>query len=226
MARYLGPKCKLSRREGTDLVLKSGVRDHKSKCKADKLPGQHGATKPRLGDYGIQLREKQKIKRLYGLLEKQFHGYYAKAAAQKGATGENLMVFLERRLDNVVYRLGFASTIPAARQIVNHGHILVNDRLVNIPSFICQKGDVISVREKVPSKKLIEENFKTQQQKRTLIQRRMKRVNLTKTRFNSLLPSHLDIDQETLVGKIVSSVKRKDVLVRINELKVVEYYSR
>lgn len=148
MARYLGPKCKLSRREGTDLFLKSGVRDHKSKCKADKLPGQHGANKPRLNDYGVQLREKQKIKRLYGLLEKQFHSYYIKAAAQKGATGENLMVLLERRLDNVVYRLGFASTRAEARQLVSHRGVMVNEQIVNIPSFLCSPGDIIALRAK------------------------------------------------------------------------------
>lgn len=148
MARYLGPKCKLSRREGTDLFNKSGVRDHKSKCKADKLPGQHGANKPRLSDYGVQLREKQKIKRLYGLLEKQFHSYFVKAAAQKGATGENLMVLLERRLDNVVYRLGFASTRAEARQLVSHRGVMVNEQIVNIPSFLCTPGDVITLRAK------------------------------------------------------------------------------
>ncbi|MBA4697675.1 MAG: 30S ribosomal protein S4 [Legionella sp.] len=148
MARYLGPKCKLSRREGTDLFLKSGVRDHKSKCKAEKLPGQHGANKPRLSDYGIQLREKQKIRRLYGILERQFHNYYKKATAQKGATGENLMVLLERRLDNVVYRMGFASTRAEARQLVTHKSILVNDEVVNIPSYLVKAGDTISVRQK------------------------------------------------------------------------------
>lgn len=148
MARYLGPKCKLSRREGTDLFLKSGVRDHKSKCKADKLPGQHGANKPRLSDYGVQLREKQKIKRLYGLLEKQFHSYYAKAATQKGATGENLMVLLERRLDNVVYRLGFATTRAEARQLVSHRGVMVNEQIVNIPSFLCSPGDIIALRSR------------------------------------------------------------------------------
>lgn len=148
MARYLGPKCKLSRREGTDLFLKSGVRDHKSKCKAEKLPGQHGANKPRLSDYGVQHREKQKIKRLYGLLEKQFHSYYAKAASQKGATGENLMVFLERRLDNVVYRLGFATTRAEARQLVSHRGVMVNEQIVNIPSFLCSPGDIVALRSR------------------------------------------------------------------------------
>ena len=151
MARYLGPKCKLSRREGCDLLLKSGVRDHKSKCKSEKLPGQHGDKKPRLNGYGIQLREKQKIRRLYGVLEKQFRNYYKMAARQKGSTGENLMSLLERRLDNVVYRMGFASTRAEARQLVAHKAILVNDKIVNVPSFLVNPGDVLSVRQKAKS---------------------------------------------------------------------------
>ena len=151
MARYLGPKCKLSRREGCDLLLKSGVRDHKSKCKSEKLPGQHGDKKPRLNGYGIQLREKQKIRRLYGVLEKQFRGYYKMAARMKGATGENLMSLLERRLDNVVYRMGFASTRAEARQLVTHKAILINDKVVNVPSFLVSPGDVITVRQKAKS---------------------------------------------------------------------------
>ena len=148
MARYLGPKCKLSRREGCDLLLKSGVRDHKSKCKSEKLPGQHGDKKPRLNGYGIQLREKQKIRRFYGVLEKQFRNYYKMAARQKGSTGENLMALLERRLDNVVYRMGFASTRAEARQLVTHKAILVNDKIVNVPSFLVNPGDTVSVRQK------------------------------------------------------------------------------
>ncbi|MCL9683203.1 30S ribosomal protein S4 [Legionella maioricensis] len=151
MARYLGPKCKLSRREGCDLLLKSGVRDHKSKCKSEKLPGQHGDKKPRLNGYGIQLREKQKIRRLYGVLEKQFRNYYKMAARQKGSTGENLMALLERRLDNVVYRMGFASTRAEARQLVTHKAILVNDKIVNVPSFLVNPGDTVSVRQKAKS---------------------------------------------------------------------------
>ncbi len=151
MARYLGPKCKLSRREGTDLLLKSGVRDHKSKCKSEKQPGQHGDKRPRLSDYGVQLREKQKIRRFYGVLEKQFSNYYKMAAKQKGSTGENLMGLLERRLDNVVYRMGFASTRSEARQLVAHKAILVNDKIVNIASFLVKSGDVISVRQKAKS---------------------------------------------------------------------------
>lgn len=151
MARYLGPKCKLSRREGCDLFLKSGVRDHKSKCKSEKLPGQHGDKKPRLNGYGIQLREKQKIRRLYGVLEKQFRNYYKMAARQKGSTGENLMSLLERRLDNVVYRMGFASTRAEARQLVTHKAILINDKIVNVPSCLVNPGDIISIRQKAKS---------------------------------------------------------------------------
>ncbi|KTC65229.1 30S ribosomal protein S4 [Legionella adelaidensis] len=147
MARYLGPKCKLSRREGTDLLLKSGVRDHKSKCKAEKQPGQHDK-RPRLSDYGIQLREKQKIRRLYGVLEKQFRNYYKKASKQKGSTGENLIALLERRLDNVVYRMGFASTRAEARQLVAHKAIMVNETVVNIPSYLVSAGDIIAIRQK------------------------------------------------------------------------------
>lgn len=148
MARYLGAKCKLSRREETDLFLKSGFRPIKSKCKFEKRPGQHGANRSRLSDYGVQLREKQKIKRLYGVLETQFHNYYKKATSQKGSTGENLVILLERRLDNVVYRMGFASTRAEARQLVSHKAILVNDQVVNIPSYLVKPGDVVSIRQK------------------------------------------------------------------------------
>jgi len=129
-------------------------------------------------------------------------------------------------LDCIIYRLGFASTIPAARQIVNHGHVLVNGKLVDIASFLCSPNDIITIKDKEQSKKLLTGNFNVQQQKRTLIKRRMKRINLTKSRFHSLLPKHLEINTETLVAKIISPVKRKDVLVKINELRVVEYYSR
>lgn len=155
MARYLGPKCKLSRREGMDLYLKSGVRDHKSKCKAEKQPGQHGDKKARLGDYAVRLREKQKIKRYYGLLEKQFHNYYLKASQQKGATGDNLMTLLERRVDNVVYRMGFASTRAEARQLISHKAIMINDKVVNIPSYQVNQGDVITIRSKAQSQSRI-----------------------------------------------------------------------
>lgn len=145
---YRGPKCRLSRREGTDLFLKSGVRDFKSKCRSEKQPGQHADKRPRLSDYGVQLREKQKIKRLYGVSEKQFRNYYQKAAARKGSTGENLVAFLERRLNNVVYRMGFASTRAEARQLVSHKAILVNDEVVNITSYLVKPGDVVSIRQR------------------------------------------------------------------------------
>lgn len=151
MARYIGPRCKLSRREGGDLFLKSGVRDYNTKCRSEKLPGQHGDKKPRLSNYGLQLREKQKLRRIYGILEKQFHGYYVLAAKRKGSTGENLISLLESRLDNVVYRMGFASTRAEARQLVVHKGILVNDKVLNIPSFIVSPGDVIAVRQKAKS---------------------------------------------------------------------------
>lgn len=148
MARYLGPKCKLSRREGSDLLLKSGVRDHKTKCKSEKQPGQHSDKRPRLSGYGEQLRQKQKMKRIYGVLEKQFRNYYKLAASKKGATGENLMALLECRLDNVVYRMGFASTRAEARQLVAHKAILVNERVVNIASYLVSPGDIIAIRQK------------------------------------------------------------------------------
>jgi len=160
------------------------------------------------------------------LTEKQLISYYKEAKRRQGSTGTLLLELIEARLDCVVYRLGFASTIPAARQIVNHGHILVNNKPINIASFICQSGDIITIKEKENSKKLISENFVTQQQKRKLIQRRMKRVNLTKSRFHSLLPKHLEVNSDTLVGKFLSPVKRKDVLIRVKELKIVEYYSK
>lgn len=156
MARYLGPKCKLSRREGEDLLLKSGVRSAKSKYKSEKLPGQHGDKKPRISVYGSQLRAKQKLKRIYGVLEKQFRGYYKNAARKKGGTGENLLKQLESRLDNVVYRMGFASTRAEARQLVSHKSILVNGKVVNIASFMVSPGTIISVRERARSQERIQ----------------------------------------------------------------------
>ena len=148
MARYIGPKCKLSRREGTDLFLKSGVRALDSKCKAETVPGVHGARRGRLSDYGLQLREKQKVRRIYGVLEKQFRGYYKEAARRKGATGENLLQLLESRLDNVVFRMGYGSTRAEARQIVSHRSITVNGEVVNVASYQVAAGDVVAVREK------------------------------------------------------------------------------
>jgi len=228
MARYTGPRIRIIRRLGLLPGLTRKITKNRT-----KTPGQHGKiifTKTKRSslsdDYRERLLEKQKIRFNYGLTEKQLISYYKEAKRRKGSTGTLLLELIEARLDCVVYRLGFASTIPAARQIVNHGHILVNNKLINIPSFICQSGDIITIKEKENSKKLISENFVTQQQKRKLIQRRMKRVNLTKSRFHSLLPKHLEVDSDTLVGKFLSPVKRKDVLIRVKELKIVEYYSK
>jgi len=148
MARYIGPKCKLSRREGTDLFLKSGARALESKCNIESAPGQHGARRGRLSDYGLQLREKQKVRRIYGVLERQFSSYYKEAARRKGATGENLLQLLECRLDNVVYRMGFGATRAESRQLVSHKSITVNGKTLNIPSYQVQAGDVVAVREK------------------------------------------------------------------------------
>lgn len=147
MARYIGPTCKLSRREGTDLFLKSGVRSLDSKCRAG-APGQHGQRRGRLSDYGVQLREKQKVRRTYGVLEKQFRNYYREAARLKGATGANLLTLLERRLDNVVYRMGFGATRAESRQLVSHNAVLVNGGKVNIASYQVKAGDEVGIREK------------------------------------------------------------------------------
>ncbi|MDP3560818.1 MAG: 30S ribosomal protein S4 [Legionellaceae bacterium] len=201
MARYLGPKCKLSRREGTDLLLKSGVRDHKSKCKSEKLPGQHGDKKPRLSGYGVQLREKQKIRRFYGVLEKQFSLYYKRAARQKGATGENLMTFLERRLDNVVYRMGFASTRAEARQLVAHKAILINDKVVNIPSYLVEAGDVVSVRQKAKSQGRIQAAIALSEQRVTCDW-----INVDAGNFNGTftrLPTLADLSAEFNINLVV-----------------------
>lgn len=147
MARYLGPRCKLSRREKMDLSLTSGVRSLDTKCKLDTAPGQHGARRGRETEHGVQLREKQKVRRIYGILERQFKTYFKKATRLKGSTGENLLKLLERRLDNVVYRMGFGSTRAEARQLVSHRCILVNGKVVNIPSYLLSPGDVVSIRE-------------------------------------------------------------------------------
>ena len=163
MARYLGPKCKLSRREGRDLLLKSGIRAHDSKCKAETVPGQHGRSRrPRISDYGVQLREKQKVRRIYGVMEKQFKTYYKHAARMKGVTGDNLLQILESRLDNVVYRMGFATTRAEARQLVAHKSILVNGIKINIPSYQLNAGDEIAIAPKAQAQARIKysiENF-------------------------------------------------------------------
>ena len=206
MAKYIGPKCKLSRREGTDLYLKSGVRSLESKCKADTVPGQHGARRSRLSEYAEQLREKQKIKRIYGVLEKQFRNYYKKAAKKKGATGENLLFLLESRLDNVVYRSGFGSTRAEARQIVNHKSVLVNDKVVNIPSFQVAAGDVISVREKA---------------------RNQGRIKAAQELVEQRMPCEwIDIDKEVMKATFKAVPDRSELPSELNENLVVELYSK
>lgn len=207
MARYLGPKLKLSRREGTDLFLKSGVRAIESKCKIDTAPGQHGARKPRLSDYGSQLREKQKVRRIYGILERQFRNYYKEANRLKGNTGENLLVLLEGRLDNVVYRLGFAATRAEARQLVSHKSIVVNGRVVNIPSYQVSVDDVIAVREK--SKK----------------QARIKAA-LELAASNREKPTWLEVDATKMEGVFKRRPERSDLSADINEHLIVELYSK
>ena len=157
MARYIGPKCKLARRAGPDLFLKSARRSLESNCKLDSAPGQHGARKPRLSDYGLQLREKQKIRRIYGVLERQFRRYFAEASRRKGSTGELLLQLLESRLDNVVYRMGYGSTRAEARQLVSHKAITVNGQIGNIPSFQVKAGDVVAVRDKANKQVRIQE---------------------------------------------------------------------
>jgi len=157
MARYLGPTSKLSRREGRDLLLKSGIRSYESKCRSETSPGQHGRRRGRISDYGIQLREKQKVRRIYGVMEKQFRNYYKSAARKKGVTGNNLLQLLESRLDNVVYRLGFASTRAEARQLVSHKAVAVNGATVNIPSYQLSSGDLISLRDKTKNQKRVKE---------------------------------------------------------------------
>ena len=206
MARYLGPKLKLSRREGTDLFLKSGVRAIDSKCKIDTAPGQHGARKPRLSDYGSQLREKQKVRRMYGILERQFRNYYKEANRLKGNTGENLLVLLEGRLDNVVYRMGFAATRAEARQLVSHKAIVVNGRVVNIPSFQVSVDDVIAVREKSKKQARIKASLELAEQKEK--------------------PTWLDVDAAKMEGEFKRVPERSDLSADINEHLIVELYSK
>lgn len=206
MARYIGPKCKLSRREGVDLGLKSGVRAHENKCKSEKLPGMHGERRGRLSDYGLQLREKQKVRRIYGILERQFRNYYTEAARRKGATGENLLQLLESRLDNVVYRMGFGSTRAEARQLVSHKAILVNGKKVNIPSYSVQPGDVISVQEKSQNQLRINGALQLAQQRG--------------------FASWLDVDVNKKTGVFRQLPERSELPSDLNENLIVELYSK
>ena len=206
MARYLGPKCKLSRREGTDLVLKSGIRPIDSKCKADTIPGQHGQRRGRLSDYGVQLREKQKVRRTYGVLEKQFRGYYKEAARLKGATGENLLQLLECRLDNVAYRMGFGSTRAEARQLVAHKSITVNGVVVNIPSYQIQTGDAVAIRQKAKEQLRIKSALDLASQRTPI--------------------DWVSVDSSKLEGQFTRKPEREDLSSEINEQLIVELYSK
>ncbi|MBV1878867.1 MAG: 30S ribosomal protein S4 [Pseudomonadales bacterium] len=205
MARYLGPTCKLARREGTDLYLKSGVRPIESKCKIESTPGQHGARRTRLSDYAVQLREKQKVRRIYGVLEKQFRNYYKKADRQKGATGENLLRLLERRLDNVVYRMGFGSTRAEARQLVSHKSILVNGNVLNIPSYQVEAGDTITIREKA---------------------KKQLRIQGALAIAANRPVDWVEVNNEKLEGVFRSFPERDELPAEINENLIVELYSK
>ena len=206
MAKYIGPKCKLSRREGVDLELKSSLRPLDSKCKLDQVPGQHGARRARLSDYALQLREKQKLRRIYGVLEKQFRNYYKKAAKQKGSTGENLLTLLETRLDNVVYRSGFGATRAEARQLVNHKSITVNKKIINIPSYNVQANDVISVREKSKTQTRIAGSLSMAKQKGIV--------------------DWILLDDSKLEATFKNVPERTDLPPDLNEQLVVELYSK
>lgn len=206
MARYIGPKCKLARREGTDLFLKSARRSLDSKCKLDSVPGQHGNRRTRLSDYGLQLREKQKIRRIYGVLERQFRRYFEEASRRKGSTGELLLQLLESRLDNVVYRMGFGSTRAEARQLVAHKAITVNGQVVNIPSFSVRAGDVVAIREKAKKQTRIQEA-----------------LNLA-TQIG--LPGWVSVDANKMEGTYKNVPDRVELYSDINEQLVVEFYSK
>ena len=206
MARYIGPTCKLARREGTDLFLKSGVKPLESKCKLEVPPGGPGQRRTRLSDYGLQLREKQKLRRMYGVLERQFRNYYKKAAKGKGSTGENLLRMLESRLENVVYRMGFASTRAEARQLVNHKGILVNERTVNIPSYQLKVGDKVEVRNRAKEQMRIRSALDI----------------ATQVGF----PEWVDVDDKKMEGLLKALPERDEILHDINENLVVELYSK
>lgn len=207
MARYIGPKAKLSRREGTDLFLKSARRSLDSKCKLDSKPGQHGRTSgTRTSDYGNQLREKQKVKRMYGILERQFRRYFAEAERRKGNTGETLLKLLEQRLDNVAYRMGFGSTRAEARQLVSHKAFTVNGTVVNIASYQVKAGDVVAVREKAKKQTRIVEALSLAEQ-----------VGL---------PSWVSVDGKKMEGTFKSAPDRSEIANDVNESLIVELYSR
>jgi small subunit ribosomal protein S4 len=208
LARYTGPVCRLCRVEGTKLYLK-GDRCFTDKCAIERrnyAPGQHGQRRAKRSDYGLQLREKQKVKRMYGILERQFRGYFKKAERQRGITGENLLVLLERRLDNVVYRLGFCSSRAEARQFVCHGHFLVDGRRVNIPSFLVSKNQKIEVKEKSRKSKRIQESLQANERRGT--------------------PKWLSLEAESLSGIVLEMPRREDITDEIQEQLIVELYSK
>jgi len=207
MARYIGPTCKLARREGTDLFLKSGAKPLESKCKLQVPPGGiKGERRQRLSDYGLQLREKQKLRRMYGVLERQFRNYYQAAARRTGATGETLLKLLESRLDNVVYRMGFAATRAEARQLVGHKSISVNAKIVSIASYQCRAGDVVEIREKSRKQLRIQSALAVAAQ-----------VGF---------PDWLEVNDKEFRGVFKTVPAREDVLPDINENLVVELYSK
>ena len=206
MARYLGASCKLSRREGTDLMLKGRARSLSSKCNMERLPGQHGDRKPRVSDYGVQLREKQKVRRIYGVLERQFRNYYKKAARSRGSTGENLLKLLESRLDNVVYRMGFGATRAECRQLVGHKAIAVNGRTVNVPSYQIKPSDQVSVTGKAREQLRIKDALGVADQ--------------------IGFPDWVEVKVEEMKGIFKAVPKRSDLPGDINESLVVELYSK
>lgn len=206
MARYLGPRCKLARREKMDLSLTSGVRPLDTKCKLDTAPGQHGARRGRVTEHGDQLREKQKVRRIYGVLERQFRNYFQKATRMKGSTGENLLKLLERRLDNVVYRMGFGSTRAEARQMVSHRCVLVNNKIVDIASYLLSPGDIVSIREKARAQLRIQSA-----------------LTLSQARPGC---DWLEVDTATFAGTFKNAPDRDHLPQDINEQLIVELYSK
>ena len=208
MARYLGASCRLCRREGLQLFLK-GDRCYTDKCAIERRhypPGQHGQRRSKLSDYGLQLREKQKVKRIYGVLEKQFRGYFEKAERQKGVTGTNLLIFLERRLDNIVYRLGFANSRAQARQLVRHNQVQVNGRKVNLPSYLVKMGDTVQVTEKGRKLPLIQDALEAVARRGT--------------------PAWLELNKEEAQGRVIMFPGREDITMPIQEHLIVELYSK
>lgn len=208
MARYTGAVCRICRRENARLFLK-GDRCYGDKCSFERRsypPGQHGQRRSKLSDYGVQLREKQKVKRMYGLLEKQFRSYFERAERMKGVTGANLLVLLERRLDNIAYRLGFATSRNQARQLVRHSHVMVNGRKVNIPSYLVKVGDVVTIREKSRKSPILLESLET-------VARRG-------------VPGWLELEKENFTGMVKAFPAREDLTMPISEQLIVELYSK